>query len=175
MTLETRRLLLRPWREEDAETLYEYARDPLVGPAAGWAPHESVENSREIIRSVLSAPDTFAVVWKERPWDTVGSVSIFKAEHEAGKSESEIGYWLGRPYWGQGLIPEAVRALLRVCFSERGEARVWCGHFEGNDKSRRVIEKCGFCFVCQDVWHDQMGRDHANRCYAITKEEWEAL
>lgn len=176
MTLETKRLLLRPWRESDAATLYEYARDPLVGPAAGWAPHTSVENSREIIRTVLSAPDTFAVILKGRPDDTVGSVGIFPTEIAAGKGESEIGYWLARPCWGRALIPEAVRALLRVCFGERGEKRVWCAHFAGNDKSRRVIEKCGFSYVCtgeECPWPD--GSRRVGLYYAITKEEWEGL
>ena len=60
MTFETTRLLLRPWCESDAESCYRYARDPFVGPAAGWPAHTSVENSRESIRTVLSEPDTFA-------------------------------------------------------------------------------------------------------------------
>lgn len=62
--METERLLLRPWQESDAEALYRWARDPEVGPAAGWSPHTSVENSREIIRTVLSEEGTFAVVPK---------------------------------------------------------------------------------------------------------------
>lgn len=176
MTLETERLILRPWREEDAASLYEYARDPLVGPAAGWAPHTGVENSREIIRTVLSAPDTFAVTRKGDPDAPIGSVGIFPTECGAGKGESEIGYWLARPYWGQGLIPKAVRKLLRLCFLERGEQRVWCARFAGNEKSKRVIEKCGFSYVCtgeESLWPD--GSRHAGLYYAITKEEWEAL
>lgn len=63
------------------------------------------------------------------------------AEHEA-----EIGYWIGVPFWGQGLIPEAVRALLARCFEELGCEAVWCGYYDGNDKSRRVQEKCGFLY-----------------------------
>ena len=62
MTFETNRIVLRPWAESDAEDLYRYARDPRVGPAAGWPVHTSVENSREIIRDVLSAEETYAVV-----------------------------------------------------------------------------------------------------------------
>lgn len=65
MTLETTRLVLRPWDESDAEELYRYAKDPEVGPIAGWPVHTSVQNSREIIRDVLSAPETYAVVLKE--------------------------------------------------------------------------------------------------------------
>ncbi len=60
MMLTTERLVLRPWQEEDAESLYRYACDGQVGPAAGWKPHESVEESRRIIRTVLSQPDTLA-------------------------------------------------------------------------------------------------------------------
>lgn len=75
MTLETERLLLRPWREEDAEELYKYARDPEVGPAAGWPVHTSVDDSRGIIRNVLSAEGTFAVVLKETGLP-VGSIGI---------------------------------------------------------------------------------------------------
>lgn len=55
MIFETERLILRPWTEEDAESLFEYASDPAVGPIAGWPVHTSVENSREIIQQVLMA------------------------------------------------------------------------------------------------------------------------
>ena len=63
--LETNRLILRPWKEEDAEELYLYAKDPAIGPIAGWPTHTSVENSREIIKGVLSAAETYAVVLKQ--------------------------------------------------------------------------------------------------------------
>lgn len=98
MTLETKRLLLRPWEESDAESCYRYASDPLVGPAAGWPAHTSVENSREIIRTVLSEPDTFAVILKERPDEPVGSIGVFPTEAPEIGSEPEIGYWIGRPF-----------------------------------------------------------------------------
>ena len=65
MALETKRLILRPFDETDAESLYEYAKDDRVGPIAGWPPHKSVENSREVIKNVLSAPETYAVCLKE--------------------------------------------------------------------------------------------------------------
>lgn len=63
--LETERLILRPWTEDDAEELYKYASDPDVGPAAGWPPHTSVENNRDIISTVLSASKTYAVCLKD--------------------------------------------------------------------------------------------------------------
>lgn len=146
MIFETERLILRPWEEADAEELYRHAKDPMIGPAAGWPPHTSVEDSREIIRDVLSSEGTFAVVLKQTG-KAAGSVGIMRMGAGSApmkEDEAEIGYWIGREYWGQGLIPEAVRALLRVCFEELGCSGVWCGYYEGNEKSRRVQEKCGF-------------------------------
>lgn len=79
MNMETQRLILRPWTENDAESLYNYAKDPAIGPIAGWPPHTSVENSREIIRDILSAPETYAVVLKETN-EPIGSVGIMFAD-----------------------------------------------------------------------------------------------
>ncbi len=129
---ETKRLLLRPWEEADAEILYQYAKSPEVGPAAGWPPHTSVENSREIIRDVLSEPETYAVILKETG-DPVGSVGIMlgqKSHLQLGEDEGEIGYWIGVPYWGQGLIPEAVCELIRYGFEELGLKKLWCGQYK---------------------------------------------
>ncbi len=145
--LETKRLILRPWKEEEAEVLYQYAKDPRVGPAAGWPAHTSVENSREIIAGVLSAPETYAVVLK-RTGEPVGCIGLSVGDKSRIQGirpdEGEIGYWIGVPHWGQGLIPEAVRELTRHGFEDLGLTALWCGYYEGNDKSRRVQEKCGF-------------------------------
>ena len=174
MMLTTERLVLRPWQEEDAESLYRYACDGQVGPAAGWKPHESVEESRRIIRTVLSQPDTLAVLLRERPEETIGSVGVFPTDAPDGKGEPEIGYWIAHPYWGQGLVPEAVEELLRWQFQEMGVQRVWCAHSPENEKSRRVQEKCGFRHVCDtppSPWPD--GTERPGVCQAITRQEWE--
>ncbi len=146
MNLETERLILRPWEERDAQELYKYAKDPRVGPAAGWPVHTSVENSRQIIRDVLSADGTFAVVLKDNK-GVIGSAGLMIGENSnlgLEKDEGEIGYWIGVPYWGQGLIPEAVVELMRYGFEDINLKTIWCGYFDGNEKSKRVQEKCGF-------------------------------
>lgn len=149
-TLQTERLILRAWQESDAEALYKYAKNPNIGPIAGWPPHTSVEDSREIIKTVLSAPETYAVVLKETG-ETVGSVGIMTPKSEIhsaqmADNECEIGYWIGEPYWGQGLIPEAVNELLRYAFEDLRQTAVWCGYYDGNEKSKRAQEKCGFVY-----------------------------
>ncbi len=177
--IETKRLILRPWRDTDAEALYKYASDPDIGPIAGWPPHTSIENSLEIIRTVFAAPETYAVVLKETD-EPVGCCGIMFSNslHTADmkQTEAEIGYWIGKPYWGQGLIPEAVKALLARCFNELGLDAVWCGYYDGNVKSKRVCEKCGFKYhhTNQDII-SPLGDKRTEHFHLMTKEDYNSL
>lgn len=146
MTFETQRLILRPWSESDAPNLYEYAKDERIGPNAGWPAHTSVENSLEIIKNVLSANETYAVCLKSDN-KAIGSISLMIGKASSlglSVEEAEIGYWIGVPFWGNGFIPEAVKELLRHGFEDLNLTKIWCGYFDGNVKSKRVQEKCGF-------------------------------
>ena len=174
--LETKRVILRPWKDEDADELYKYAKDPRVGPMAGWPPHTSVENSREIIRGVLSDPETYAVVLKStgKPVGSVGIMIQGKGSAPMKAHEAEIGYWIGVPYWGQGLIPEAVCLLQRRCFEELGCTAIWCGYFDGNEKSRSVQEKCGFIYHhSEEVEVSLLGERRTEHFSYITREQWD--
>ena len=176
MTLETDRLILRPWKEDDAEYLYEYASHPDVGPIAGWPVHISVEDSRGVIRDVLSAPNTYAIVLKETG-HPVGSIGLMIGEASNLKvpdNEGEIGYWIGVPYWGQGLVPEAVREIMRYGFEDKQLDKLWCGYFDGNTKSKRVQEKCGFHFhhTAENVPCAIEGVFRTEHVNCLTKEEW---
>lgn len=146
MQLETQRLILRPWEDGDAKELYRYAKDERIGPIAGWPPHTSVNDSLDIIHSVLSEPETYAVILKNtgKPVGSVGIMFPPKGSAPMGEHEAEIGYWIGVPYWGQGLIPEAVCKLQQRCFEDLNCTAIWCGYYDGNKKSKRVQEKCGF-------------------------------
>ena len=114
--LETARLVMRPWRPSDAEELFRYASDPRVGPSGGWPVHTSVDESRAIIKDVLAAPETYAVVLRETglPVGCVGLLFGADGNVELAANEAEVGYWVGVPYWGRGLIPEAVQELERA-------------------------------------------------------------
>ena len=148
--MQTDRLLLRPWRPADAEALYRYASDPAVGTAAGWPPHRSVAESREVIGSVFAAPEIYAIVLRAtgEPVGCIGlqPVTATEGPDAPGKDEAELAYWLGRPHWGRGLTTEALRLLLARCFGALKMKAVWGVHYEGNAASRRVMEKCGFAF-----------------------------
>ena len=175
MVLETKRLLLRPWQEQDAQSLYEYAKDPQVGPAAGWPPHTDVENSRQIIRHVLCAPETYAVCWKTG--EAIGSVGLkLKGNTDMTDRDDacELGYWIGRPFWGQGLIPEACEVLLRHGFEELGMNAIWCGYYDGNQKSRRVQDKLGFVYhhTAQAVEVPLLNEIRTGHTMLLTKQRW---
>lgn len=146
MELETERLILRPWKESDAEELYELARDPEVGPRAGWPVHTSRENSEEIIRTVLAAPETYAVIRKEdgRVLGSAGLKNLQLENYLDSDSRAELGYWIGHPFWGKGYMPEAAGRLVQHGFEDLKLERLICGYYEGNEQSRRVQEKLGF-------------------------------
>lgn len=179
MTLLTPRLILRPWREDDAEDLYKYASDPEVGPPAGWPPHTSVENSREIIKAVLSAPETYAVCLKEdgRAIGSIGLKTGAQTDMTDRSDECELGYWIGKPFWGQGLIPEASRELLCRAFEDLSMNTVWCGYYEGNEKSRRVQEKLGFAYhhKTEGLEVSLLGEIRTGHVMYMTREMYEEM
>lgn len=125
--------------------MYALASDPDIGPMCGWEPHRSVEDSRRIIRDVFSAPEVCAILSRESG-TLLGAVGLQPPSEMfpelPATRQRELGYWLGRAYWGHGIMPEAVQALLRYGFGELKLEAVWCSHYDWNRQSRRVLEKC---------------------------------
>ena len=173
MIFETERLILRPWREDDAEELYKHAKDADIGLPAGWLPHTDAENSREIIRTVLSAPETYAVCLKE-DGKPIGSIGFHRNDIAEEDDEYELGYWIGKSFWGRGLIPEAARELLRHAFEDLGMNRLWCGYYDGNVKSRRVQDKLGFQYhhTTEGIELKLLGEVRTGHVMLLTKEQW---
>jgi len=176
MILQTARTLLRPFKPDDAEDVYAYCKDPRVGPIAGWKPHESVEESREIIRTVFSEPDVFAVVDRESG-HVIGSAG-FVSPHMPGSAasqgkSSEIGYALSPDYWGRGLMPEIVAELLRYGFENLRLDEIWVTHYRENYQSQRVIEKSGFLYAFTENLSDEFFPDRPTCFYFLTRDAWE--
>lgn len=179
MILETERLILRRFDESDAENVYLYAKDPDVGPIAGWPPHKSVDESREVIRNVFSGSEAYAVCLKSDN-KAIGAIELKLNGHTdmtEKDDECELGYWLGKPFWGQGIIPEAVREILRHAFEDIGMNKVWCGYYDGNVKSKRVQEKCGFRYqwTTPDVDVPLMNEIRTGHVSCLNKKEWEQM
>ena len=172
--LETPRLILRDWTGDDAEDLYRYAADPEVGPAAGWKPHENPEESRRIAEMFIREGDVWALEEKASG-RVIGSLGLHKDEKRPGvPGVKMVGYVLAKDSWGQGRMTEAVKEVMRYAFEEEGLRMLTVYHFPWNDRSRRVIEKCGFrkegtlreSFVRFD------GTLMDEVCCSLTVEEW---
>ena len=144
--IETHRLVLRPFDVDDAEDMFtNWASDPEVTRFLTWPPHQNVDGTRWLLGQWTSHYDDgayfqWAIEWKETG-AVVGSIAVVKLE-EAIES-AEIGYCLGRAFWGRGIMPEALRAVMDYLFDTVGLNRVWAGHDVNNPKSGRVMEKAG--------------------------------
>lgn len=167
--IETDRLLLRPWRESDLEDLYAYASDPDVGIHAGWKPHASIEESKQILSMFIREKKVFALELKETG-RVVGSLGLEEMRPDPVEGEffgREIGYVLSKAYWGRGLMPEAVRAVIGYCFTVLGYDYLTCGHFIQNDRSRRVIEKIGFDYFGESDFETSMDTVERSKNYIM--------
>ena len=177
MRLETKRLILRPWEDSDADSLFRYASDPDVGPPAGWPAHRSVEESREIIRTVLRGDNSFAICEKGKD-EVIGAIALKTGEATDmtdREDECELGFWLGKPFWGRGYMPEAAAEILRYGFEDLGMTTIWAGYYEGNAKSKRTQEKMGFQYhhTCQEVPVSLLNDVRIGHTNVMTKAQWE--
>lgn len=168
--IETDRLILRAWRDDDLEDFYEYAKVDGVGQMAGWLPHESMDKSRQILRLFIDEKKTFALELKENG-KVIGSLGLETRDGSLEIPENmqgrEIGYVLSKDYWGRGLMPEAVKAVIDHCFRELKFDYLTCGHFVNNSQSRRVIEKCGFTFAKDIVHETRFGTKEPTKLYIL--------
>lgn len=177
VTLETERLILRPWRPDDLDDLFAYASVEGVGEAAGWPHHKTRDDSKRILDSFIAEKNIFALEERESG-RVIGSLGLHpswaKTEPEYAKhSQIEIGYVLARDRWGRGFMTEAVRRVLDYCFVTLGLDMVTVGHFTDNDRSRRVIEKCGFKPVKRGTFYSrQLDRTFEDIKYILTREDY---
>lgn len=174
--IETERLILRAWRETDLNDFFEYASVDGVGQRCGWMPHKNLEESERILDMFIKEKKAFALELKQTG-KVIGSVGLETRDTELGIDESrmgrEIGYVLNRDYWGQGLMPEAVKAVIHYCFAEWSFDWLTCGHFLWNDQSRRVVEKCGFRYVKDVIHQTRFGTEEKTRLYILENKSKE--
>ena len=149
LVIETERLILRPFKQSDLQDFNEYASVPGVGEMAGWKHHETIEKTQEILDMFIKEDKTFAIVFKNNN-KVIGSLGVEKYGLEDKLTEfngyygREIGYVLSKDYWGKGIMPEAVEAVINYLFNNLNLDFLTCGYYDFNNQSKRVQEKCGF-------------------------------
>lgn len=171
--LTTPRLILRPWRESDLDDFYEYARVDGVGQMAGWLPHQSKEESCAILTHFIQGKHIFALEYQGK---VIGSLGIeeYNTQHfpELEPLQGrELGYVLSKDYWGRGLMPEAVQAVIRYLFEKVKLDFIMVGHFDRNRQSARVIQKCGFRYVKTVPYETRFGTQETALQYILYKPE----
>lgn len=144
-TLYTERLIIRPISILDADDMYEYAKTPLVGPSAGWAPHTTIAETLNIIKlmSTIKTPyelGTWAIVLKNNQ-KMIGTIELYNHFHHF---KAELGYSLNPAYWGNGYTTEAAKEVISYGFDYLELKRIEVGTFLDNYQSQRVCEKLGF-------------------------------
>ena len=148
-TLETDRLVLRRFCREDAQAMYDnWARDPEVTKFLSWPCYKSIEDAHSILKiwgKSYEQPDFYqwAIVLKDLG-QPIGSISVVNLD--ARVDMAEIGYCIGKPWWGRGIVPEATKAVMKYLFEEVGMQRLEVGHDPENTASGGVIRKCGFTY-----------------------------
>lgn len=167
--LETERLVIRPWSRNDLKDFYDYASVDGVGQMAGWNPHKSLAESKDILEQFIANKRIFALELKENK-KVIGSIGLEEICVDLGEPYSnlkgrEIGYVLSREYWGQGLMAEAVLRIMEYCFKNLNCDFLQCSHAIDNDQSRRVIEKVGFQYVKDYERTGINGIKHKSRVY----------
>ena len=176
-TLDTDRLLLRALEDADLSDFYAYASVPGVGERAGWKHHESIEESKEILRSLAESREVLSLYHKADR-KMIGTLGLHRSwandvEGYSGFTVKEIGYVLSKDYWGQGLMPEAVGAVIRHCFQTVRLDALTCCHFLENDRSRRVIEKSGFRFMRKSTFvSGSLGETFEDMQYILLREQY---
>ncbi len=172
-TLETERLILRSWTKKDAPALYEYAKNPNVGPAAGWRPHASVQESKAIIDRIFRVNTTWAIVHKADD-KVIGSIGLEPDKIRTGISSRELGYSLSEDYWGRGIMTEAAGRIIDYAFQEMGLKVLMIRTSETNHRSQSVISKCGFTYegTLRDAYRIYDGSLRETRIYSMLRSEY---
>ena len=173
--IRTGRLLLRPWQAEDLDDLYEYASVDGVGQMAGWKPHSSKEESAEILKMFIAGKKTFALEYQGK---VIGSLGIEQYDEKQAAELNElkgreIGYVLAKDYWGRGLMPEAVKAVIDWMFEHTDIDFLTCGYFVHNRQSKRVQEKCGFHFLKYIEFETILGTTEKTSLNILYRSDWQ--
>lgn len=172
--LETQRLLLRGFKPDDVDDLYAYAKDPDVGPSAGWPPHSSKDISKKILKTFVQQKEVWAVV-EGSSGTVIGSVGLHNDYRRNNNKARNLGYTIGKPWWGKGYATEAARRVLEYAFDEMELEVVTVNHYAFNTASKKVILKCGFHY---DGTLRKAGKlvdgitDYDDVCYSLLRHEF---
>lgn len=142
-------ITLRHWRQSDAKCLYHFAKNPNIGPIAGWPPHESVEYSLNVIKTIFCRPECYAIINDDVPIGCAELLIHPDGNHWWGEGSAELGYWVAEEYQGRGYATQASQMLIKRAFEDLNIQRVFASYKKENLASARVLEKLGFKYFAE--------------------------
>lgn len=168
----TKNLRLRPLTMDDTDDVFAYSKSPNVGPRAGWKPHESIEETQEIMKTIFVGQENIWGIEKDKR--IIGSIGLIEDPHRQNDQARMLGYALSEDFWGQGIMTEAARAVLTYGFDTLGLGLISVVHYPENFGSQRVIEKCGFHYEGTIRQADKIytGEILDVKAYSITRAEF---
>ena len=174
--IETSRLIMRPFEEKDLNDFYEYASENGVGESAGWKHHESIEESKEVLKTFIEGHNIFAIEEK-LSGKVIGSIGFGASpdgykDCKIGENINDISYVIGRNYWDKDYASEALSGVISHAFYMLNLDAVTCACFKDNDKSKAVFEQCGFVPVADGKYTTQLGETYEAVYYALTHSRY---
>lgn len=169
--IETERLILRPFTENDTEAVFSCCRNPNLGNNAGWKPHDTLEESLKILQTIfIPQKNTWAITRKEDQL-LIGAIGILPDPKRENSNTGMIGYWLDEAQWGKGYISEATSAVLDYGFNKLGLTLISANCYPQNKRSQRVLEKMGFAYegILHQAEVSYDGKIHDHLCYYLEK------
>ncbi|MGO1368217.1 MAG: GNAT family N-acetyltransferase [Senegalia sp. (in: firmicutes)] len=176
IVLETERLILRPFKEEDAGKIYSgWATDTDVTRYVTWKPHKSIEETKELIKMWMEENKDLEnyhwVIENKENKTVIGTIGIFGVDNK--NENSEIGYCIRKDYWNKGITTEAAKEIINYGLTKVGFARITGRHEIENSASGKVMEKCGFKYegTLRKVIKNSRDKFVDLKYYSILKDE----
>lgn len=173
--IETERLIIRYFDNNDVDDYFEFASDPRVGPNAAWAPHVSKKESLKYIKIYKKEKNVFAIVLKKNN-KVIGKIGLYKelpVSDFFNKTQRELGFCINPQYWGNGYALEASKAVVDYAFKSLDIDLLWCGHFYYNHQSESVIKRLNFNFYNEIIYDaTDIGKKILANMYYMTKDEY---
>lgn len=169
--IETERLILRPFTENDTEAVFNCCQNPNLGNNAGWKPHDTLEESLKILQTIfIPQKNTWAITRKEDRL-LIGAIGILPDPKRENSNTGMIGYWLDEAQWEKGYIFEAASAVLNYGFNKLGLTLISANCYPQNKRSQRVLEKMGFAYegILHQAEVSYDGKIYDHLCYYLEK------
>lgn len=175
-TFITKRLIIRNWQESDVLDIHRCLSNKAIALSAGLQPMETLENSRQYLKTLINETTRFAISVRNNP-QVIGYIGLRSPDMDfdyATPGELEIGFWLDVPFWGKGYIPEAIKALEKFAFEELNCSAIWAAYFQGNEQCRHCLEKCGYTFhhTEENRYMIKLNDRRTEHFTRLSKEQW---